>query len=274
MEIAYATNAMKANTPELMKFKRLQRKLSESRRGTVGLLESMWIEVSRNCPEGDIGRFSNEEIAIMVDWDGDPDLLVESLVDCKWLDKCSTHRLVVHDWSDHCPTYIKGGLSKRGKVIAIATSHEVQAIASVVEASATSPELPSTYSIQAKPIQANSSKMASQAESTPSRHLICDDFRKLWDTWKNKLAVNNGTMMDSFTEQAQLYELECFETPEAIEIVRFSVSRTKCNNLITNGDHKPRAKPPPRRNGSELSPEELAAEEKRRYHEMMAKAAK
>ena len=89
---------MKANTPELMKFKKLQRKLGESRRGTIGLLEGLWIETARNSPAGDVGRFTNEEIAIMVDWDGDPDLLVDALVECRWLDRCSEHRLVVHDW--------------------------------------------------------------------------------------------------------------------------------------------------------------------------------
>jgi hypothetical protein len=53
-------------------------------------------------------------------------------------------------------------------------------------------------------------------------------------------------MMDSFTEQAQLYELEAFETSDAIAIVRFSLSRTNCRNLITNGDHKPRARGSPK----------------------------
>jgi len=47
-------------------------------------------------------------------------------------------------------------------------------------------------------------------------------------------------------------------------------------NLITNGDHKPRAKPQSRNgNGSQLTQAELDAEENRRFHEMQkAKAAK
>ena len=118
---------MKSSTPELLKFQKLMRRLKESRRGTIGLLEGMWLAVGKNCPRGDIGRFSNEEIAIMVDWDGDPDELVSALVECRWLDVCDTYRLVVHDWTDHCPTYIKGGLVKKGEDIAIATSYEVQA---------------------------------------------------------------------------------------------------------------------------------------------------
>lgn len=104
---------MKASTPELLKFQKLQRRLGESRRGTIGLLEGLWLGVAKNCPQGDIGRFSNEEIAIICDWDGDPDELIQSLVDCRWLDACETNRLVVHDWEHHCPNYIKGGLARK-----------------------------------------------------------------------------------------------------------------------------------------------------------------
>lgn len=170
---------MKANTPELMKFKKLQRKLGETRRGIIGLLEAMWIEVARNCPEGDIGRFSDEEIAIMVDWEGDPKQLVDALTECRWLDVCEEHRLVVHDWADHCPTYVRGGLAKKRKSIAtpktatqvqaatvqlqaIAISSELQAEHIELEAIATSSEVSSTKPSLFKPSQAYSS----QANST------------------------------------------------------------------------------------------------------------
>jgi hypothetical protein len=108
---------MKAGTTELLKFVKLQRRLGESRRGIIGLLEGLWLSTAKNCPTGDIGRFTNEEIAIMVDWEGDPDLLVDSLIECGWLDVCSDHRLIVHDWSDHCPQYVRGNLKKHGREI-------------------------------------------------------------------------------------------------------------------------------------------------------------
>lgn len=92
------------------------------------------------------------------------------------------------------------------------------------------------------PSPSSISNSNSERENTPSRHLKSQQFLFVWEGWKNKLAVNNGVMMDSYTEQAQLYELEGFDTEEAIEIVRYCVSRTKCNNLITNGDHKRKAK--------------------------------
>lgn len=115
---------MKANTTELMKFKRLQRLLGESKRGVTGLLTLLWMETARQAPEGDIGKFSNEEIAILLDWEDDPDHLVLSLVETGWLDRSDPHRLVVHDWSDHCPNYIKGNLLRHGRSIAIGGSSE------------------------------------------------------------------------------------------------------------------------------------------------------
>ena len=70
---------MKANTPELMKFKRLQRRLSVSVAQLVGHLELLWISTAKNAPEGDIGRFSNEDIAIACCWESDPDFFVNNV---------------------------------------------------------------------------------------------------------------------------------------------------------------------------------------------------
>ena len=64
---------MKNNTPELMNFKRLQRRLGVNTAQLVGHLELLWIATAKNAPEGDIGRFSNEDIAIACYWEGDPD---------------------------------------------------------------------------------------------------------------------------------------------------------------------------------------------------------
>lgn len=105
---------MKHSTPEGIKFKKLQRRLKLRRYATVGILESLWIATIKNSPAGDIGRFDNETIAIECDWDGDADELVDALTECGWLDKCATSRLVVHDWHDHAPYFVRGVVSKRG----------------------------------------------------------------------------------------------------------------------------------------------------------------
>ncbi len=113
---------MKASTPELLKFQKLMRRLKETRRGVIGLLEGLWLATAKNCPQGDIGRFSNEDIAVLVDWEGNADELVAALIECRWLDVCAENRLLVHDWDDHCPTYIKGNLKKSEREILTPTS--------------------------------------------------------------------------------------------------------------------------------------------------------
>jgi len=105
---------MKHTTPDLMKFKKLQRRLGVHKAQLVGMLELLWIATQKSAPRGDIGKFDDEEIAIEMGWDGDPETLILSLVECGWLDRCEDHRLVVHDWHEHAPRYLKGNISKAG----------------------------------------------------------------------------------------------------------------------------------------------------------------
>lgn len=114
---------MKSSTPESMKFKRLQRRLKTGRKETVGILELLWLATAKNAPQGDIGRFCNEEIAIECDWDGDHDELVAALLDCGWLDKHDECRLVVHDWADHAPNHVASGLKRWGKQFVVPKEH-------------------------------------------------------------------------------------------------------------------------------------------------------
>lgn len=103
---------MKHHTPDSMKFKRLQRRLGLPRYAVIGLLESLWIATQKNAPQGDIGKFDDEAIAIECDWDGDPAELVLAFVETGWLDPCSENRLVVHDWKDHAPGWVSRQLKR------------------------------------------------------------------------------------------------------------------------------------------------------------------
>jgi hypothetical protein len=106
---------MKHNTPTLSKFKKLGRRLETDVKTTVGIVELLWIACQINTPRGDIGaKLDNEEIAIACDWGGEPDELITALVDTGWLDEHPEHRLVVHDWADHAPYYIRGIAARQG----------------------------------------------------------------------------------------------------------------------------------------------------------------
>jgi uncharacterized phage protein (TIGR02220 family) len=112
---------MKATTEQHIKFKRLQMKLGGLPLWQAkGLLESIWNLCATSTPCGNIGKFSNEDICASIEWHDDPDHLINTLVECGWLDECIENRLVVHNWNLHCPTYIKGNLAKHNKVFSIA----------------------------------------------------------------------------------------------------------------------------------------------------------
>jgi hypothetical protein len=91
----------------------LKRLLGKPCYAVVGLLESLWLLTISSADEGDVGRFSNEEIADAIEWDGDADALIDALITAGWLDRDDERRLVVHDWLDHCPKYIKDRLRQR-----------------------------------------------------------------------------------------------------------------------------------------------------------------
>jgi len=101
------------------KFKKLKRRLGVPHYAVVGVLETIWHIGSASCQDGAIGRMSNEDIAAEIEWAGSPDELVQSLVDCGWLDLCPVNRLVIHDWAEHCPRFVKGAMAKHGKKFAI-----------------------------------------------------------------------------------------------------------------------------------------------------------
>lgn len=106
---------MKIGTTELLKFKRLKGRLKLSEWQVIGLLESLWMFTSKNAPAGDIGKCTDEDIAFGIEWDGEPSELVQVLVDTRWIDRHETHRLVIHDWFDHVPNWLKGNFKSHNK---------------------------------------------------------------------------------------------------------------------------------------------------------------
>lgn len=96
-----------------VKVKRLKKLLGKPLYCAMGVLESLWQLCMECCDEGNIGKFTNEEIADHIEWEGDPNLLISALTESGWLDTCSDERLIVHDWFAHCPEFIRKRIEKR-----------------------------------------------------------------------------------------------------------------------------------------------------------------
>jgi len=109
---------VKHSTINNVKFLRLKRKLMLGQWQTIGILESLWMFAIHSAPDGAIGRFLNEDIAAAMDYNGDADLLISVLIECGWIDVDPLHRLLIHDWIDHAPNYLKAYFTKAGKEFA------------------------------------------------------------------------------------------------------------------------------------------------------------
>ena len=103
---------MKRGTIEHPKTLALMRALNVQRWGAVGILESLWHWAAKYTPQGDIGKFSNADIASGVSWAEDSDKLIEALVSSHFLDMSGQYRLVIHDWQDHADEAVKKFLSR------------------------------------------------------------------------------------------------------------------------------------------------------------------
>ena len=65
-----------------------------------GHLVTLWLNVLRHSPDGDMDDWTEDDIAHYAGWDGDPHLFVSSLIQTAWID-IDEDRCVIHDWDEH-----------------------------------------------------------------------------------------------------------------------------------------------------------------------------
>ena len=90
------------------KFQLLKLRLRLPKWQIVGLLQTLWNETMGSAREGDIGKYSNQQIADLLEYSGCADSLIDALCDCRWLDRHPVRRIVVHNWERHAPNFVKG----------------------------------------------------------------------------------------------------------------------------------------------------------------------
>jgi hypothetical protein len=81
----------------------------------IGHLELLWAWAGKKAAQGNIGKWPDGAIARACFFDGDPATFVAALVAAGFLDPHPTHRLLVHDWLDHAPRWVKSKLSTEGQ---------------------------------------------------------------------------------------------------------------------------------------------------------------
>jgi hypothetical protein len=79
-----------------------------------GMLDDLWNLAHEHAPQGDIGKFANKRIARTMAWFRDPDELIEVLIECRLVDRHDEHRLIIHDWPEHCGDFVHSRLARNG----------------------------------------------------------------------------------------------------------------------------------------------------------------
>jgi hypothetical protein len=103
----------KRGTPQHPKTYTLAAVLNVPLWGALGILESLWHFAQRYAPAGDVGRFTDDDIARAIGWTENAATLVSGLVQAGWLDRCSCHRARIHDWPDHADVSVKRAIDSK-----------------------------------------------------------------------------------------------------------------------------------------------------------------
>jgi hypothetical protein len=64
-------------------------------------LIDLWITVAMDCPEGILFGWDKNDIADSCNWNDDPKILVDALIECNFLEKDSDGNYSIHDWCEH-----------------------------------------------------------------------------------------------------------------------------------------------------------------------------
>lgn len=112
---------MKTGAPDHPKMTHLAVLLKVPPYSAWGLVEGLIHATRAFAPRGNIGRFSDDQIAQLLRWDGKPSDLVKALADARWLDAHKKHRWVVHDWPDHCEDAVHMRLARANERFADGT---------------------------------------------------------------------------------------------------------------------------------------------------------
>jgi len=106
---------MKRGTVDHPKTIALAQRLGIEQWAAVGILETLWHWTARYARRGDVGRYSDGQIAQGIHWQEQaPGVLIAALVETGWLDTCGDHRLVIHDLADHADDAWRKSLQRSG----------------------------------------------------------------------------------------------------------------------------------------------------------------
>ena len=101
------------------KTRRAARKLAVSLPALIGHLHLLWYWALDYAEGGELGEYSNEEIADAALWDGDADLFVGALEEAKFIDVFGTNGedgRAIHHWHDYAGKLVERRVANRDRM--------------------------------------------------------------------------------------------------------------------------------------------------------------
>lgn len=196
----------------------LAARLNCRRPEALGYLRLLWDFTADVAPRGDVGKHPDGAIAGACDWPGKADEFVAALVASRWIDLDPTHRLLIHDWRDHCERWVKLKLERLGLAFAEPTTE--RSIEATTEPSHSRDQTNPTLT---KPTQTNPAACAADSEpATIPACLASEPFTSAWSEW---MAYRRERRLSSRlrTMRAQLESLAPLGPQAATECVRKSI---------------------------------------------------
>lgn len=156
---------MKTGTSTHPKTMRLCQLLKIPRWQAAGILSCLWEFACDYSPRGDIGKWDDQQIAAGIEWTGNCSELISALTESGWVDLHDEHRLILHDWKDHAPKFIKERLKYQGLAIVQPDSAKIR-------------QNPANFAHKARPSQAKQGEakpsQANTSMATPAAPCVCD----------------------------------------------------------------------------------------------------
>ena len=188
------------------KFSALVKALSLKRFEAVGILESIWLLTANYADDGNLAKFTSEDIALFVEWDRDPDELIAALVKCRWLDLVDGS-LHVHGWFDHMPTYLHERHKKRrqrAQLEPVPSAAPSPIVRDIPGQSGTVPDCPGksdpTQPNHTQPNPTKKKKSASVSETGPTPPPELMEWIDWWNRMRAKDFVNAAVCINPSTD--------------------------------------------------------------------------
>jgi hypothetical protein len=95
------------------KLRTLARILGIPQYAADGVFDRLIRVTSKYAPRGDIGKWTDEQIAAALDWNDSPEVVIAALVESGLMDPSEDGRVIVHDWPDHCEDSVHNQLARK-----------------------------------------------------------------------------------------------------------------------------------------------------------------